>query len=84
MLVLVGSRFCEKIVGVNFLPCVLLLALLLLQKAIQVLEKHPQIASDSIAMVGLSFGTSVAFKMAAYSEVVKVRWPGAASLWLKR
>lgn len=79
-MVLVGSHWCQRIVRVNFLPCVLLL---LLQKAIQVLEKHPQVVSDSIGMIGLSFGTSVAFKLAAYSQVVKVRWPGAASLWLQ-
>lgn len=68
----------------NFLPCALLLTLLLLQKAFKVMEKHPQIVGNSIAMVGLSFGTCVAFKMAAYSQVVKVRQPAAASLRLDR
>lgn len=71
-------------VGVNFLPCALLLTLLLLQKAFKVMEKHPQVAGDSIAVVGLSFGTSIALKMAAYSQVAKVRQPAAASLQLDR
>lgn len=43
------------------------------EKAFKVMEKHPQVAGDSIAVVGLSFGTSIALKMAAYSQVAKPR-----------
>lgn len=46
---------------------------LLLQTAYRVLEQHPQVLGSRIAMLGLSFGTSVTLKMAAYSEVIKVR-----------
>lgn len=44
-----------------------------LQKAYRVLEKHPQILSSRIAIIGGSFGSSIALKMAAYSQVIKVR-----------
>lgn len=45
----------------------------LLQTAYRVLQQHPQILSSRIAMLGLSFGTTITFKMAVYSQVVKVR-----------
>lgn len=44
-----------------------------LQKAYQLLERHPQVLSSRIAMFGLSFGTSVTLKMGVYSQVMKVR-----------
>uniref|UniRef100_A0A3Q1I4Q6 Acyl-CoA thioesterase 19 n=1 Tax=Anabas testudineus TaxID=64144 RepID=A0A3Q1I4Q6_ANATE len=43
------------------------------ETAYRLLQQHPQILSSRIAMVGLSFGTSVSLKMAAYSEVIKLR-----------
>lgn len=46
---------------------------LLLQTAYRALEQHPQVLGSRIAMLGLSFGTSVTLKMAVYSEVIKVR-----------
>uniref|UniRef100_A0A672YEL4 Acyl-CoA thioesterase 19 n=1 Tax=Sphaeramia orbicularis TaxID=375764 RepID=A0A672YEL4_9TELE len=49
------------------------LIMFFLQTALRVLQQHPQILSSSIGMLGLSFGASVTFKMAAYSDVVKVR-----------
>uniref|UniRef100_A0A672YFJ2 Acyl-CoA thioesterase 19 n=1 Tax=Sphaeramia orbicularis TaxID=375764 RepID=A0A672YFJ2_9TELE len=48
------------------------------ETALRVLQQHPQILSSSIGMLGLSFGASVTFKMAAYSDVVKVR-----NAWMK-
>uniref|UniRef100_UPI0037E77FDB acyl-coenzyme A thioesterase 5-like n=1 Tax=Semicossyphus pulcher TaxID=241346 RepID=UPI0037E77FDB len=43
------------------------------EKAYNVLVQHPQVLGSRIAMLGLSFGTSMTFKMAAYSEVIKLR-----------
>ncbi|XP_029987060.1 acyl-coenzyme A thioesterase 3-like [Sphaeramia orbicularis] len=43
------------------------------ETALRVLQQHPQILSSSIGMLGLSFGASVTFKMAAYSDVVKLK-----------
>ncbi|XP_050929066.1 peroxisomal succinyl-coenzyme A thioesterase isoform X4 [Lates calcarifer] len=43
------------------------------ETAYRVLQQHPQVFSSRIAMLGLSFGTSITLKMAAYSEVVKLR-----------
>ncbi|XP_044048890.1 peroxisomal succinyl-coenzyme A thioesterase-like [Siniperca chuatsi] len=43
------------------------------ERAYRVLEQHPQVLGSRIAMLGLSFGTSVTFKIAAYSQVVKLR-----------
>ncbi|KAM7397318.1 hypothetical protein PAMP_020302 [Pampus punctatissimus] len=43
------------------------------ETAYRVLQQHPQVLGSSIGMLGLSFGTSVTLKMAAYSEVVKLR-----------
>ncbi|KAM7003214.1 LOW QUALITY PROTEIN: peroxisomal succinyl-coenzyme A thioesterase-like [Tautogolabrus adspersus] len=43
------------------------------EKAYEVLEQHPQVLGSRIAMLGLSFGTSMTLKMAVYSEVVKLR-----------
>ncbi|TNN26689.1 hypothetical protein EYF80_063175 [Liparis tanakae] len=43
-----------------------------LQTAYRVLEQHPQIIGSRIAMLGLSFGTSVTLRMAVYSQVIKV------------
>ncbi|XP_029378638.1 acyl-coenzyme A thioesterase 4-like [Echeneis naucrates] len=43
------------------------------EAAYRVLEQHPQVLSSRIAMVGLSFGTSVTLKMAAYSKAMQLR-----------
>ncbi|KAG7219669.1 hypothetical protein INR49_018915 [Caranx melampygus] len=42
------------------------------EAAYRVLQQHPQVLGSRIAMMGLSFGTSITFKMAAYSQVVKL------------
>uniref|UniRef100_A0A8C8BVD2 Acyl-coenzyme A thioesterase 4-like n=1 Tax=Oncorhynchus tshawytscha TaxID=74940 RepID=A0A8C8BVD2_ONCTS len=41
--------------------------------AFTVLKEHPQVCGDSIAILGLSFGTSVALGMAVYSTVIQPR-----------
>ncbi|XP_028286749.1 acyl-coenzyme A thioesterase 4-like [Parambassis ranga] len=43
------------------------------ETAYRVLQQHPQVLGSRIAMLGLSFGTSVTLKMAVYSQVVKLR-----------
>ncbi|XP_039988249.1 peroxisomal succinyl-coenzyme A thioesterase-like [Xiphias gladius] len=43
------------------------------ETAYRVLQQHPQVLSSRIAMLGLSPGASVTLKMAAYSQVVKLR-----------
>ncbi|CAN9498827.1 unnamed protein product [Ophioblennius macclurei] len=43
------------------------------ETAYKYLEEHPQILGSRIAMLGLSFGTSVTLRMAAYSKVMKLR-----------
>ncbi|XP_038563013.1 peroxisomal succinyl-coenzyme A thioesterase-like isoform X1 [Micropterus salmoides] len=43
------------------------------ETAYRVLEQHPQVLGSRIAMMGLSFGTSITLKMAAYSQVIKLR-----------
>ncbi|XP_026166403.1 peroxisomal succinyl-coenzyme A thioesterase-like isoform X1 [Mastacembelus armatus] len=43
------------------------------ETAYRVLQQHPQILGSRIAMLGLSFGTSVTLRMAAYSQVLKPR-----------
>ncbi|XP_029282933.1 acyl-coenzyme A thioesterase 4-like [Cottoperca gobio] len=43
------------------------------ETAYQVLEQHPQIVDSRIAILGLSIGTSVTFKLAVYSQVIKAR-----------
>ncbi|CAK6974679.1 peroxisomal succinyl-coenzyme A thioesterase-like [Scomber scombrus] len=43
------------------------------ETAYRVLQQHPQVLGSRIGMLGLSFGTSITLKMAAYSEVVKLR-----------
>uniref|UniRef100_W5NGJ7 Acyl-coenzyme A thioesterase 1-like n=2 Tax=Lepisosteus oculatus TaxID=7918 RepID=W5NGJ7_LEPOC len=40
------------------------------EAAFTFLKEHPQVASDRVALLGLSFGTSVALGMAAYSTVI--------------
>ncbi|XP_040894681.1 peroxisomal succinyl-coenzyme A thioesterase-like [Toxotes jaculatrix] len=42
------------------------------ETAYRVLQQHPQVLGSRIAMLGLSFGTSITLKMAAYSQVVKL------------
>uniref|UniRef100_A0A672FQC0 Acyl-CoA thioesterase 19 n=1 Tax=Salarias fasciatus TaxID=181472 RepID=A0A672FQC0_SALFA len=48
------------------------LAIDYLTTAYRYLEEHPQILGSRIAMLGLSFGTSVTLRMAVYSKVMKV------------
>lgn len=43
------------------------------EAAYRVLQQHPQILGSRIAMLGLSFGTSVTLKTVVYSEVIKLR-----------
>ncbi|XP_041795557.1 peroxisomal succinyl-coenzyme A thioesterase-like [Chelmon rostratus] len=43
------------------------------ETAYRVLEQHPEVLGSRIAMLGLSFGTSMTLKMAAYSKVMKLR-----------
>ncbi|XP_021454488.2 bile acid-CoA:amino acid N-acyltransferase isoform X1 [Oncorhynchus mykiss] len=43
------------------------------EAAFTVLKQHPQVCGDSIAILGLSFGTSVALGMAVYSTVIQPR-----------
>ncbi|XP_023275726.1 acyl-coenzyme A thioesterase 4-like isoform X1 [Seriola lalandi dorsalis] len=43
------------------------------EAAYRVLQQHPQVLDSRIAMLGLSLGASVTLKMAAYSQVVKLR-----------
>lgn len=42
------------------------------EMAYKLLNEHPQIVGSRIAMLGLSFGTSMTFKMAVYSKVMKL------------
>ncbi|XP_076120682.1 acyl-CoA thioesterase 19 [Alosa pseudoharengus] len=41
------------------------------EAAYSLLQEHPQVCANRIAMLGLSFGTSVALGMAVYSPVIK-------------
>ncbi|XP_033823798.1 acyl-coenzyme A thioesterase 5-like [Periophthalmus magnuspinnatus] len=43
------------------------------ETAYKFLEQHPQIVGSRIAMWGLSLGTAMTLKMAAYSKVMKLR-----------
>ncbi|XP_076153170.1 acyl-coenzyme A thioesterase 5-like isoform X1 [Alosa pseudoharengus] len=43
------------------------------ETAYKVLETHPQVCADRVAVLGLSFGTSVTLTLAAYSKVVQPR-----------
>ncbi|GLD67197.1 acyl-coenzyme A thioesterase 4-like protein, partial [Lates japonicus] len=43
------------------------------ETAYRVLQQHPQVLGSRIAMLGLSFGCSVTLKMAAYSQVLKMK-----------
>ncbi|XP_051808103.1 peroxisomal succinyl-coenzyme A thioesterase-like isoform X2 [Acanthochromis polyacanthus] len=43
------------------------------ETAYRVLQQHPQVLSSRMAMLGFSFGTSFTFKMAVYSQVIKLR-----------
>ncbi|XP_062245424.1 acyl-coenzyme A thioesterase 2, mitochondrial-like isoform X2 [Platichthys flesus] len=42
------------------------------ETAYNVLQQHPQVLGSRIAMVGLSLGCAITFKMAIYSDVFKV------------
>ncbi|XP_066579563.1 peroxisomal succinyl-coenzyme A thioesterase isoform X3 [Amia ocellicauda] len=41
------------------------------EAAFIILKEHPQVASEWVALLGLSFGTSVALGMAVYSSVIQ-------------
>ncbi|KAI7792022.1 hypothetical protein IRJ41_020240, partial [Triplophysa rosa] len=41
------------------------------EKAYQVLQNHPKVQRDRLAMFGLSFGAAVTLSMAAYSKIIK-------------
>uniref|UniRef100_A0A8C2GV18 Uncharacterized protein n=1 Tax=Cyprinus carpio TaxID=7962 RepID=A0A8C2GV18_CYPCA len=41
------------------------------EKAYQILQNHPKVQRDRMAMLGLSFGSAVTLSMAAYSKVIK-------------
>ncbi|XP_037308192.2 acyl-coenzyme A thioesterase 1-like isoform X2 [Pungitius pungitius] len=43
------------------------------EAAYRFLEQHPQVLGSRIGILGLSFGTSIALKMAVYSPVFKLR-----------
>ncbi|KAL0968095.1 hypothetical protein UPYG_G00262350 [Umbra pygmaea] len=43
------------------------------EAAFTILKEHPQVCGDRIAILGLSFGTSVALGMAVYSTVIQPR-----------
>ncbi|KAM8892687.1 peroxisomal succinyl-coenzyme A thioesterase-like isoform 1-T2 [Spinachia spinachia] len=43
------------------------------EAAYRFLEQHPQVLGSRIGILGLSFGTSIALKMAVYSQVFKLR-----------
>lgn len=43
------------------------------EAAFKVLQEHPQVCADRVAIMGLSFGTSVALGMAVYSKVIQPR-----------
>ncbi|XP_062373493.1 peroxisomal succinyl-coenzyme A thioesterase-like [Sardina pilchardus] len=43
------------------------------ETAYKVLQTHPQVCPDRVAVLGLSFGTSVTLTMAAYSKVAQPR-----------
>jgi len=42
------------------------------QKAFGMLRDHPQVKSDRVGIIGLSFGSLVALSLAAESVIVKV------------
>uniref|UniRef100_A0A8C2DGR6 Uncharacterized protein n=1 Tax=Cyprinus carpio TaxID=7962 RepID=A0A8C2DGR6_CYPCA len=41
------------------------------EKAYQILQNHPKVQKDCIAMLGLSFGSAITLSMTAYSKVIK-------------
>ncbi|MCI4388972.1 hypothetical protein PGIGA_G00092190 [Pangasianodon gigas] len=41
--------------------------------ACQIMQEHPMVLRDRVALLGLSFGASVVLSMAAYSSVIKPR-----------
>lgn len=43
------------------------------EAAYKFLQQHPQVEGSRIAIIGLSFGTTVALKMLIYSDVMKLR-----------
>ncbi|CAL8386321.1 peroxisomal succinyl-coenzyme A thioesterase isoform X1 [Gadus morhua] len=43
------------------------------ETAFQIIQDHPQVTSDRVGILGLSFGTSVALTLAAYSQISRPR-----------
>ncbi|KAI4874663.1 hypothetical protein NFI96_031148 [Prochilodus magdalenae] len=43
------------------------------ETAYQIIQDHPKVQRDRLALFGLSFGSSVALSMTAYSEIIKPR-----------
>ncbi|XP_028972877.2 peroxisomal succinyl-coenzyme A thioesterase-like isoform X3 [Esox lucius] len=43
------------------------------EKAFRIVQEHPLVMKDSVALFGLCFGTSVTLKMAAYSKAISPR-----------
>ncbi|XP_066579569.1 acyl-coenzyme A thioesterase 1-like isoform X2 [Amia ocellicauda] len=43
------------------------------ETAFTILQDHPQVASDRVALLGLCFGTAVALRVTAYSAVINPR-----------
>ncbi|XP_043092371.1 bile acid-CoA:amino acid N-acyltransferase-like isoform X1 [Puntigrus tetrazona] len=43
------------------------------EKAYQILQNHPKVQRDRVAMLGLSFGSAITLSMAAYSKVIELR-----------
>ncbi|XP_056605327.1 peroxisomal succinyl-coenzyme A thioesterase-like isoform X1 [Triplophysa dalaica] len=41
------------------------------EKAYQILQNHPKVQRERLAMLGLSFGSAITLSMAAYSEIIK-------------
>ncbi|XP_053364385.1 acyl-coenzyme A thioesterase 1-like, partial [Clarias gariepinus] len=48
-------------------------SILYFEVAYQIMHDHPKVIRDRVALLGLSFGGSVALSMAAYSSVIKPR-----------
>ncbi|NP_001188466.1 acyl-CoA thioesterase 18 [Danio rerio] len=41
------------------------------ENAYQILQNHPKVQKNKMAMLGLSFGSAITFSMAAYSTIIK-------------
>jgi len=50
------------------------------QTAFEIIQDHPQVISDRVGILGLSFGTMVTLMVATSSKVVKVSIP--STFWI--